>query len=336
MTILHGSYSLISWTVCWIKNVLVRYGVIKQRKAPLPVISIGNLILGGSEKTPLVMELLSYFEGLGLRPAIVTRGYKGKWEKDGGVLSDGKAFYGGWEEAGDEPYLAAHRFPKAGVFVGKQRYRSCLKAKEMGFQVALLDDGFQHVKLARNLDIVLHDPQARGPLREGLSSLRRADILLLKKDRGKATFRKIRHKFPALPVFEYAVVSRGLHLLETNERFPADILKGKNILAFCGIARPERFFALLEECGIQARTRMVFPDHFSYPARALDKIVSACASLKPDAIVTTEKDALKILGRTRPLAAVPVYVLDIGLDLPPAFFERVRDILAALVAPPGQ
>ena len=335
MTILYSFYSLISGTACWIKNRLVKYGIITQRKAPLPVISVGNLILGGSEKTPLVMELLSYLEGLGLRPAIVSRGYKGQWEKEGGILSDGKALYGGWEEAGDEPYMAAHRFPRAGVFIGNDRYRSCLKAREMGFQVALLDDGFQHLKLARCLDIVLHDPEARGPRREALSSLRRADILLLKKDRGKATFQKIRRKFSTLPVFEYGVVSRGLRLLETNERFPPDILKEKKILAFCGIARPERFFALLEEYGIQAQTRMIFPDHFSYPARALDKIVSACVSLKPEALVTTEKDALKILGRTEPLAAMPIYVLDIGLDLPPAFFEKVRAILTAPVATPG-
>jgi len=321
MAILLGLYSLISRAVCRIKTVLFKTGIRRRREAPLPVISVGNLTLGGSEKTPLAMELLAHFLGLGRRPALVTRGYMGRWEKGGGVLSDGQALRGGWEEAGDEPYMIARHIPRAGVFVGKNRYRSCLKAKEMGFDLAVLDDGFQHLKLGRNVDIVLFDPTDEDGRREGPSALGRADIILVKKG-GEAALRRIRQRFSAA-AFEYAVVPRGLRLLETGEPIAAGVLKGKRILAFCGIARPERFFSLLVENGLPPQTKMPFPDHFSYPPPSLDRIAAAGERDRIEALLTTEKDAVKLLGRTWAFASTPLYVLDVGLDLPPAFFEKI-------------
>ncbi|MDP2914031.1 MAG: tetraacyldisaccharide 4'-kinase [Candidatus Aminicenantes bacterium] len=326
MAILLGLYSLISRGVCRIKAVLFKTGIRRPRKAPLPVISVGNLTLGGSEKTPLARELLTHFLGLGRRPAFVTRGYLGRWEKGGGILSDGRTLRGGWEEAGDEPSMIARHVPGAGVFVGKNRTRSCLKAKEMGFDLAVLDDGFQHIKLARDVDIVLFDATAKGGRREGTSAMRRADIILVKKD-GEAALPRIRQKFPAAAVFEYTVVFRGLRLLETGERTAADVLKEKTILAFCGIARPERFFSLLMERGLPPRTKMCFPDHYPYPPPGLERIAAACERDRIDALLTTEKDAVKLLGRPRPFASTPLYVLEIGLDLPPAFFEKIESSL---------
>jgi tetraacyldisaccharide 4'-kinase len=348
MAIFIRVYSFFSRIACRFKAAVRRMGIVKPRKAPLPVISIGNLTLGGSEKTPLAMELLGFLQSRGFRPALVTRGYKGKWEHKGGVLSDGKTLYGGWEEAGDEPYMAARRYPGAGVFIGKRRYRSCLKAKESGFDVAVLDDGFQHIGLGRGLDIVLHDLGTRQAFREGLSSLKRADILLLKRGvTGRAcaaevdprakpgapsagderASRNIRARFPALSIFEYAAVSQGLRALDASEFAAAESLKGKTVLAFCGIARPERFFSLLEASGIRLGKRMIFPDHYAYPPSALANIARICGSIKPGALVTTEKDAIKIAGRTGAWAPVPTYMLNIGLDLPPAFFEKILEYL---------
>jgi tetraacyldisaccharide 4'-kinase len=183
MNPLLGVYSMASRAACRLAVARIRAGLIRRRRAPLPVVSVGNLTLGGSEKTPLVMELLGRIPEFGLRPALVTRGYRGRWERGGGVVSDGKTLFAGSEEAGDEPFMAARRFPRVGVFVGKDRYRSCLKAKDLGFDVAILDDGFQHFWLGRDLDIVLHDPRGRGvAFREGIPALKRADFLLLKKN----------------------------------------------------------------------------------------------------------------------------------------------------------
>jgi len=333
MAILIGIYSLFSRAVCRAKAALVRAGIKKPWKAPFPVISVGNLTLGGSEKTPLAMELLSYFLGLGRKPALVTRGYGGRWEKAGGVLSDGRALNGDWIDAGDEPFMVARRIPGAGVFVGKHRNHSCLKAKELGFDLAVLDDGFQHLKLSRDVDIVLYDIAAKSGRREGTSAMKRADIILLRKD-GTIALQRIQAKFSAA-VFEYAVEVRGLRLLETGERFAPGMLKGKSVLAFCGIARPERFFSMLEENGLRPRAKMAFPDHFPYPDTALDRIAGACEKDGIEALLTTDKDAVKLLGRSWSIASTPLYVLDIGLELPPAFFEKVQMAIARRGGAPG-
>lgn len=335
MNLLLEIYSLFSRAACWGKSKLVRISVVKQKRAPLPVISVGNLTLGGSEKTPLVMELLASLQNSGLRPALITRGYRGKWEKHGGVLSDGKTLFGGWEEAGDEPYMAALRFPSAGVFIGKHRARFCRKAEELGFDAAILDDGFQHIKQGRDVDIVLHDAGSgsRRSYREGLSALRRAGILLWKRGGREDVRQRIHSKFPSLQIYEYSVIAKGIRSMEAGEPLPLNTLIGKKLLAFCGIARPDRFFSLLEQSGIPAQTRIALPDHFPYPQRALNKIAAARIAGKHDALITTEKDAVKLAGRTGLFAPASVYILSIGLDLPPAFFEKIREALALRAKP---
>ncbi len=320
-------YSVSSRAVCGLKSGLVRRKILKPRKAPIPVISVGNLTLGGSEKTPLVMELISYIEGLGFKPALVSRGYRGAWEKSGGIVSDGKTVLGSWEQAGDEPVLVAHRFPKTGVFVGKNRYRSCQKARDLGFDVAILDDGFQHIRLGRDLDIVLHDDRSPSAVREGFPALRRADILLWKTGGRGARLDQIRRKCPDLAIFKYRMISKGFRGLGSGQEIPYAALKGREIFAFCGIARPGRFFALLEESGLTLKARTSFPDHFSYPLQALRRLDAAYRESGAKALVTTEKDAVKLDSRDGSFSQLPVYVLRIGLDLPEAFFDRVRDRL---------
>jgi tetraacyldisaccharide 4'-kinase len=357
MDILPGTYSLISRAAGRVKSALVRAGILSRRRAPIPVMSVGNLTVGGSEKTPLVMEILAFLEGRGTRAALVSRGYKGSWEQTGGILSDGTRLLGGWRESGDEPFMIAARFPGTGVYLGKHRFRSCLTAAAAGFEVAVLDDGFQHLKLARDLDIVIHDPASRSPFREGIPALRRADILLLKNPdpataagapgfaRGSAsavlargymprasgelkarplTAAALRAKFPALSVFEYAVEVKGLALLGGGELLPADSLRGRRISAFCGIARPGRFFETLEGLGLTPEVRTAFADHFAYPESAIARLAAGAAAGRTEAFVTTEKDAVKLLGRSEDFGPVPVYVLRIGLALPAAFFAKIE------------
>lgn len=325
MNILLGAYSLVSRAVCRAKYASVKAGLRKVHRAPLPVISVGNLTVGGTEKTPLVMEILAFLERRGIRPALVSRGYKGSWEKTGGAVSDGNRIHGGWEEGGDEPSLIARRFPRAGVYVGKHRVHSCLAAAEGGFGAVVLDDGFQHIRLARDLDIVLHDPASRAPLREGIPALRRAGILLLKM--GNRTDAAVfAARFPALAVFEYTVAVKGLSLLGEENLLPPAALLGRDISAFCGIARPGRFFELLRGLRMGPLIQTEFPDHYSYPDAALEKLSADAAARRAEAFVTTEKDAIKLLGRAAAFRGVPVYVLRIGLDLPHAFFDKIAGI----------
>ncbi|MGD0782138.1 MAG: tetraacyldisaccharide 4'-kinase, partial [Candidatus Aminicenantales bacterium] len=288
MKLLIVFYSALSRPVCRFKRALLRKGILRAEKAPLPVFSVGNLALGGSEKTPLAMDLLEFLLEIGRKPALVTRGYKGAWERTGGVLSDGRTITGTWREGGDEPFLAARRHPGAGVYVGKDRLQSCRRARDAGFDVAVLDDGFQHLRLRRDLDIVLYDPAARTPLREGPAALAAADIVLEKDRPGVPALRTGRPK-----VFAYSVREQGIVPLEEGPPQPLAALRGRRIFAFCGIARPERFFELLEAAGSAPAARAVFPDHFDYPDRSLDRLADSARAADCPVLLTTEKDAVK-------------------------------------------
>jgi tetraacyldisaccharide 4'-kinase len=327
MKLLLGIYSVFSRLVCRCKRALLRRGILRAEKAPLTVISIGNLTVGGSEKTPLAMDLLGFLLEIGRKPALVTRGYKSAWERTGGVLSDGRTIAGTWREGGDEPALAALRHPGAGIYVGRDRLASCRRARDAGFDVAVLDDGFQHLRLHRDLDIVLYDPAARAPLRESRAALRSADVVLVKSGSGRPRIRPGRAVF-----FDYAVREQGIVPLEDGPRLPLSALKGRRLFAFCGIARPERFFALLESAGVKPAGRSVFPDHFDYPDQALARLAAEARAAGCDVLLTTEKDAVKIRERRALLSGLEACVLRIGLTLPAGFHERVR---TAVQAGPG-
>jgi tetraacyldisaccharide 4'-kinase len=315
-------FSLFSRLTSRVKNMLYDRGALKPHPAPLPVISVGNISLGGTEKTTLAMELLARLLALGRRPALVSRGYRGRWEKSGGVVSDGRALHGTWQDAGDEPYLVARAFPTAGVYVGKDRLSSCRKAVQAGFDIAVLDDGFQHRRLARDLDIVLYSPEEKVALREPVSSLRRADILFLKSGPGAAGAIDRQRGRRTGDVFVYSVVARRVIDMRTGDPIPKEELAGRKLLAFCGIARPLRFAETLRREGLEVVSLLPFPDHHPYPRASLEKISRTGRRLGADALVTTAKDAVKISGRDDELKAAPVYVLEVGLEIEPGFDRR--------------
>jgi tetraacyldisaccharide 4'-kinase len=325
-------YSPFSRAVCRLKAARLGKGGGRQRHSPIPVVSVGNLTVGGSEKTPFVIELLRLAVKLGLKPALVTRGYRGSWEDAGGVLSDGRTVFGGWREAGDEPAMIALRVPQAGIFVGKHRYLSCLRAAEAGFRLCLLDDGFQHLRLARDIDVVLHDAASTSPLREGVSALSRADILLWKRGGGRDRLRAIKTRFPALSVFEYQVKPVGLRRLDGGEALPLDALRGKRVLAVSGIARPRRFASALRDLGALPDDVFTFSDHYAYPERVIERIAAAADPAREEIPVTTEKDAVKLAGRLPPGAASRFLVLEIGLVLPPDLLSHLGRVLTGLAA----
>ena len=325
------AFSPFSRLVCRAKDALYGRGVLKAARAPLPVVGVGNLAFGGTGKTPLAAELLARLMGMGHRPALVSRGYRGAWERTGGILSDGKGVRGTWAEGGDEPFMIARRFPAAGVFVGKDRLAACFIARELGFTAVVLDDAFQHRRLARDLDIVLFDPSGRLPLREGRSALGRADFILVRKGGDPAAIRGVRESFHRATVCEYAVAPRDLVDVRTGRTAAATSLQGERVFAFCGIAGPRRFLATLEALGATIAGSMAFPDHFAYPPRALKRIAAAFAESQADHLVTTEKDAVKLAPAGMPLEGLPLRVLRIGLDIDAGFAERFE---AAFPKPP--
>ncbi len=329
MRLLLVAFSPFSRIASRVKNRLYEQGFRKPERAPLPVISVGNIVFGGSGKTPLAMEILKRLIERGRKPALVSRGYRGGWEAKGGVLSDGKRLLGGWREGGDEPYLVARTVPEAGVFVGRDRLASCRKAAELGFDVVVLDDGFQHRRLARDFDIVLFLPEEKSALREPISSLKRADVVLIEAgsrrlEKAKETVRRLGRE----PMM-YSVAARGLFDLAGTMEVSPQELAGRRTIAFCGIARPERFRRELRRLGIEPVSFLTFPDHHSYPRRSLEKIVRAGKETGAEAAVTTEKDAVKLGGAAAapPLGSLPVYVFRIGLALEAAFEERLNSLL---------
>jgi tetraacyldisaccharide 4'-kinase len=327
MTFLLLAFSILSRLGSQVKNILYDLGVFKPKTAPLPVISVGNIAMGGTEKTPLVIELLTWLQDRGFRPALVSRGYKGQWEKRGGVLSDGKKILGTWEEGGDEPFLVAQNLPRVGVFVGKDRMSSCVRAKESGFSIVVLDDGFQHRRLGRDLDIVLYSPGEKIALRESRRALKRADVCLLKKEDGEVEEHENIRRIFSKDVFTYSVIGQGFGSALSPQAVPAERLAKKKTLAFCGIARPQRFLAQVREAGLEVISSLTFPDHHAYPEPSLDKIIRAFREAGAEAAVTTEKDNVKLAARQSFLESIPVFYLKIGLRVEPRFYEKVNAFL---------
>ena len=318
--------SLFNRSGCLIKNWFYKKKILTPEKAPLSVISVGSIAFGGTEKTPLVINLITYFVTHGLKPALVSRGYKGKWEKSGGILSDGKNILAHWEDSGDEPFMVAQNIPQAGIFIGKNRLLSCQKAKRLGFELAVLDDGFQHRRLHRDLDIVLYTPAEKTAYREPVSSLKRANILLMKKGVDPLIKKRTAERFPESTVFEYSVKNKGFFRLTEKQRSTGEKLKGKKVLAFCGIARPERFLSLLHEEGIKPSFFFKFPDHHPYSESSLKKIIEKYQEINAEAIVTTEKDALKIT-HNKSLRKMPAYYLKIDLEVEDKFYAEISNLL---------
>ncbi len=342
-------FSPFSRLACRIKDALYARDALVAAKAPLPVLSVGNISFGGTEKTPLVMELIALLLRQGHRPALVSRGYRGAWERSGGTLSDGRSILGTWAQGGDEPFMVARRFPEAGVFVGKDRLASCLKARDLGFTAVVLDDAFQHRRLARDLDIVLVNNAERRPLRESPAALARADVILVRRREGIPDIAAARVFFPKASAFGYKVVPRAFIEPGANgEEHPPAFLKGQRVFAFCGIAGPQRFLSTLRELGAEVAGSLAFPDHYEYPAGSIERIKRAFGDSSARYLVTTEKDMVKLepdgaIGRetaTRgflgtDFEGLPVLFLRIGLDIEAGFAERVLAALREAGAAPG-
>lgn len=323
--------SLIYQTVSRIIRRLYYFGLLPSHKAPLPVVSVGNIVFGGSGKTPLVQNLLDYLSGQGFTPALITRGYQGRWEKNGGCIPSNSKKDIDWRDTGDEPCMIARNRPHTGIFIGKDKLKSCRKAWETGHDIAVVDDGFQHYRLHRDIDIVLHSLGRRSLKREPLSSLKMADIILLE-DKGPSGEKDLlRRKTGDVPVYSYSAEPAGFFQAETGKPVTQTKLKKTPVLAFCGIANPQRFLDLLNQSGIYPRDFLVFPDHHPYPLTSIDKIIRRFHACGAHAGITTEKDLVKL----KSLQTVPEFSLwtaKIRLKIDSGFYQTLKQQLDKLTA----
>jgi tetraacyldisaccharide 4'-kinase len=275
------------------RNALYDRGAVRARKLQGPVVSVGNLSVGGSGKTPFVLLVSELLKAREVKFDILSRGY-GRRTRGVALVDPG----GSPRDFGDEPLLLARRLGVP-VIVGEDRYEAGLFA-ERSFdpQFHLLDDGFQHRALARDFDIVLVTPEdARdrllpaGRLREPLTSLSRADAIVLTSGASPESF----------PLNSKLVwrVQRSISLTNVPNR----------PVAFCGIARPQNFLLQLRTAGIEPVAQALYRDHHAYTERDVHDLLKLCQRSEAEGFVTTEKDAINLggyLDALQPLAVIPV------------------------------
>jgi len=331
--------------VSWIYGVVVRLrktlyqrGLFKSRRLPCKVISVGNITLGGTGKTPLVVALARELLKRGMSVGILSRGYKGMKEGQGGIVSDNKRIYLTPAESGDEPFMLARMLPGVPVLVGKKRYEMGIYAHErFGMNVLILDDGFQHLRIKRDLDIVLIDARRRfgnghlfprGPLREPLRCLRRASMFVLAKAEPSLPLNEIEsvlsYHAPAVPLYHSRYKSAFFMEAAPRKMFPPHVVQGKRVFAFAGIADPGYFIYLLKRLGADIVKEIHFPDHYNYDLK--DVLMLREHSKTVDLFVTTEKDFVKL--QRLPLDDIPLYILGIEQEIVEATFYQ--DVFSAL------
>jgi tetraacyldisaccharide 4'-kinase len=289
-----------------IRNWFFDIGLLRSRKISVPVISVGNLSAGGSGKTPFVELLARRLMLAGRKVAIVSRGYK----RDSSgmlVVSNGAIQCAEASTAGDEPAQMAEKLSGAVVIVDGRRVRGASYAIEkFGATVIILDDGFQHRYLKRDLDILvipvseIENPGwmlPAGERREPLSSIKRASLIALSRCESVEQFQKAKldvRKWTERPIV--GLTTKVSAFRRASSRFSIDLggIKGKTVVAFSGIGNPDAFSDTLNSLGLEVKKHFIFPDHHVYRERELRSIESLLTETRADYCVTTEKDVARL------------------------------------------
>jgi tetraacyldisaccharide 4'-kinase len=289
------------------RGALYDAGVIPSARAAAPVISVGNLAVGGAGKTPVALAIAGRLLQAGRRPAVLSRGY-GAGRSDDRVVSDGERVLLDADAGGDEPVLLARRLPGLLVLCGPDRARLAPMAVGMGADVLLLDDGFQHRRLRRDLDVVVLDASNPwgnghclpfGPNREPRSALRRAGLVWLTHvDRSSeaemGVLREISRSFTGRDPIESRHAARDLADGRLERSLPLSGLAGRRVALLTGVARPESVRRTVEGLGAQVVGAYPFPDHHRFTEGEVVAAMEAVRREGGEWLVTTEKDAVRL------------------------------------------
>ena len=285
-----------------------RLGWRTPRSLPIPVISVGNLEMGGTGKTPMVRFLAEAFVSRGVRTAVLSRGYarRGRGQR---VVSDGSTRLADYPESGDEPALFSRWLPGAPVLVGKNRFLSGTRAlRDFGTQLALLDDGFSYRGLGKDMEIMMMSTRSdrsdlrlfpAGTLREPFSRIRWSDVVVwMGNGNNPEMVRKVSAVHPGGVMFRADYRLTGFRPLRSSSRTgsPAGSIRRMKAVGIAGIASPESFFHLLEKEGINLVGRIAYPDHYPYRECDVDAIESKARAGGGEVILTTEKDGVRLEG----------------------------------------
>ena len=307
-----------------LKERALERGWLGQRQLRHPVISVGSLSAGGAGKTPVVVMLAELLCERGFEVRILTRGYGRTGSPIERVDANGDA-----RRFGDEPMMMAKRLPEVAVWVGSDRFAAGTLSEaddEPGKKIVyLLDDGFQHRKLVRDIDVVLLTRQEfndsllpMGNLREPLKAMQRADVVVLREEEG----------------FAGGISGKAKTWFVRRElRFAEGASRPKRAVAFCGLARPEGFFAMLEKAGVEVVAVEVFRDHHAYSEADIEVLAELAKTHTADGFVTTEKDAVKLSAEMRErLGTLLVPELRLSLTQEQMGMEGLLELLEAKTA----
>ena len=347
-------FSLIYEQLVNLKLTMYRWGWAKKERLGCYVISLGNVTVGGTGKTPTAQHLAREISDMGYRVAILNRGYRAKWRGEVGIVSDGHTLKMDAETAGDEAFMLAKHLPNVPVLIGAQRAVTGRYAIEhFGAEVAILDDGYQHWQLERDMDILLVDAVnvfgngyllPRGTLREPLSHIDRADVCLMTKV-DQAAPGAIAHIWETFRSYNQdGLILESIHQPRQFVRLsdwyediaaggvPVTEMEGKKVLAVSAIGNPASFEQTLADLGIEMVESMRYPDHHDYGERDMAEVLYRAETLGVEASVITEKDAWKVPGDVvRAKWRIPMYVISVEVTLQKGreeFFQELKRQLA--------
>jgi tetraacyldisaccharide 4'-kinase len=320
-----------------------RRGIVPSRRAGVPVVSVGNITVGGTGKTPMAAWVAGQLLRIGRRPAVVLRGYKAKGGRsdEAELLKELLAGGAGRAGAGSGVEQRQQEQWSVPVIVDADRMRGAEQAVGQGADVIVLDDGFQHLRLRRDLDIVLIDGTnpfgfghvlPRGLLREPLSALKCADAIVITRSEAvaPAAIDALRQKLAALAprASIHAAVHAPTRIIDqTGAELPLRSLPGRKVFAFCGIGNPGSFFAALERLGAVRASERAFDDHVRYGPAEIIAIARAAEQCGAEVLVTTQKDRVKLLPSA---FHEPLWTLAVELQLTSGRHELVERIREAL------
>jgi len=312
----------------------------KKRSLPGFVVSIGNLTVGGTGKTPAASMIAEWALGEGYRVAVLSRGYGGHSRVKVLEVSDGNDINTGPAEAGDEPFLLARNLRGVPVIISKNRYLAGLYAhKKFGTNFYILDDGFQHWALRRDFDLVLinaSNPFGNvhllpwGPLREPVDQLKRADAFIITRVSGDSTGNELKvfleKRFPGKSLFRGNHTPEKIVFSDGDRVYDPDFLKGKHVMAFAGIARPDVFRETLVKLGADLVFFKGFRDHYSYGHSEIKDLLATKNRINADYMLTTEKDWVRLENLVNDYSDLAYLTIKFNiLSDQDAFFGMIKD-----------
>lgn len=327
--IISSPLAIVYATVVWLRNKFFDLGIFKICKVGANVISIGNLTVGGSGKTPAVMMLAEMLKSKNKKVGVLSRGY-GRSSYGYLFVSDGAEIKTSIEKCGDEIWLVADEL-KIPTAVSERRVQGATKfISDSGVQTIILDDAFQHRWIYRNLDIVLVDQRflsngdfanrqllPLGMMREPFSSLDRAGMIIINRkfsERNEIP-EKLKKYFNGKKVFHGYYSVKGFYDVKHHTQYEPEEFQGQKSLVVCGIAKPHSFLDVLKNNKVDVTNQLLYPDHANYTMAEVQEIRKMFYDTNSHSVLTTQKDAVKLKNFSKELDDIDIYYLKIELKI---------------------